>query len=31
MGNGGAVGYDSDHHIVYSANLDAGFWRAILP
>jgi hypothetical protein len=31
MSNGGAVGYDNDHHILYSANLDAGFWRAILP
>jgi hypothetical protein len=27
--NGGSLAYDVDHHILYSSNLDAGFWRVV--
>jgi hypothetical protein len=27
--NGGALAYDSDHHILYSSDLYAGFYRAV--
>jgi hypothetical protein len=25
------LGYDADHHVLYSANKSSGFWRAVLP
>jgi hypothetical protein len=31
LSNGGALAYDSAHHILYSSNLDAGFYRVVLP
>jgi hypothetical protein len=30
LSNGGALRYDADHHILYSSNLGAGFWRVVV-
>ena len=29
LSNGGPLAYDSDHHILYSSNMYAGFWRVV--
>jgi hypothetical protein len=29
LSNGGALAYDAAHHLLYSSNLDAGFWRVM--
>jgi hypothetical protein len=29
LSNGGALRYDPDHHVLYSSNLGAGFWRVV--
>lgn len=29
LSNGGGLAYDPDHHILYSSNLGAGFWRVV--
>jgi hypothetical protein len=31
LSNGGVMNYEPDHHILYSSNLGAGFWRVVLP
>jgi hypothetical protein len=31
LSNGGQLEYDPDHHVLYSSNLDAGFWRVVTP
>jgi hypothetical protein len=30
LSNGGRLAYDVDHSILYSSNLDAGFWRVVI-
>jgi hypothetical protein len=30
LSNGGELHFDSDHHILYSSNLDAGFYRVVV-
>jgi hypothetical protein len=30
MTSGGTLGYDSGHHLLYSSNLGAGFWRVVV-
>ena len=29
LSNGGELQYDADHHLLYSSNLGAGFWRVV--
>lgn len=29
LSNGGELKYDTDHHLLYSSNLGAGFWRVV--
>ncbi len=31
LSNGGWMSYDSVHHLLYSSNLGAGFWRVVTP
>lgn len=31
LANGGQLAYDTDHHVLYSSNGDAGFWRVVTP
>ena len=30
MTQGGNLGYDGAHHLLYSSNLDAGLWRVVV-
>ena len=30
MNQGGTMGYDVSHHLLYSSNLDAGMWRVVV-
>jgi len=29
MKQGGWLGYDADHHVLYSSNCTQGFWRVV--
>ena len=29
LSNGGQLAYDAAHHVLYSSNLGAGFWRVV--
>jgi hypothetical protein len=31
LSNGGSMQYDDTHHLLYSSNLGAGFWRVVTP
>jgi hypothetical protein len=31
LSNGGTLAYDTDHHVLYSSNLNAGFYRVVTP
>ena len=31
MSQGGNLGYDKAHKLLYSSNLDAGLWRVVVP
>jgi len=31
MSQGGNMGYDKAHKLLYSSNLDAGLWRVVVP
>jgi hypothetical protein len=31
MKNGGVLGFDTTHHVLYSSNLSGGFWRVVTP
>jgi hypothetical protein len=30
LSQGGNLGYDKAHHLLYSSNLDAGLWRVVV-